>query len=283
MKTGLPKRLPQRKLLGKKFYVWLMAALASAITLVAYYQSLKPVLSREESAQDVEDFIRSKATAEQVANGLESVLVYHKYDGTNHEEFCCIGTVMIDKDYGPVVITAEHVFMTDINKSQIVGFRPLRKSIHAPEYYLNKIVKSSRDLKGCDVVVATFGLDPVLLSPFSGYNLDESNKLYFADVVVGGKKISSVRSLVSGETVPTIGYSRRGDGDKGQVFILIEYHCEPGESCTCFIDTYGGLWFVHAAPMPEVEKRICDDYRSLTHKDIKGVTTLSGPLGGNYD
>jgi hypothetical protein len=231
----------------------------------------------------VESYIRSKVTEEKVSPTLEPVALYYRHPGMAAEEFCCVGSVMIDKDYGPVVLTAEHVFRTDIHSTQIIGFKPLRKSVHEPEYYLDRIIKTSRNLKGADAVVATFGSLPVTFAPFSAYVLDEIGKNFYGDVTIGKKKIPHVRSVVSGEIVPTVGYCRRDEGTNGQVFILIEYHTRPGESGTGFVDDYGGLWIVHASPEPDIERQMLDDCEKLTHKKVKALTTLSGPFGGKYD
>ncbi len=280
-KTGLPKKQKQPKKNGGIIVTSLVILVLILLGIYCWIpKTPKPALLDE---QDIESYVRSKVSENVVCAGLEPVAVYHQRQGWEHKAFCCVGTVMMDKDHGPVLMTAEHVFRTDISGGQTVSFRPLRSSVDEPEYYLNKIIKTSHELKGADAVVATFASKPVSFAPFSTYVDGEIAKNFYGDVVIAKKKIVHLRSLVSGETVTPFGYERRGEGTNGQVFVIIDYHVRPGESGTGFIDDFGGLWIVHASPDPEIEKQMVDDYRDLMHKVVSAATTLSGPFGGKYD
>lgn len=106
---------------------------------------------------------------------------------------------------------------------------------------------------------------------------------FWADVVIEGKHISRLRSLVSGEYVETVGYARRGKEETGAVFVLINRSARAGESGTGYVDDFGGLWVLHSgAGSKETEKQICEEGRRMAGKDITGISSVSGPLFGQY-
>lgn len=239
-----------------------------------------PVAAKPE--QDIESYIRSQVSETQVAPGHEAVALYNQRPGRAGERFCCVGTILNDREYGIVLITAEHVFRTDIPGPQTVSIRPLR-NIDVPTYYVDRIVKTSREFGGQDAVMATFGTNPVAFQPFSRYVSREIAKGYYCDVAVGKTKVPELRSLVSGKTVKTIGYCRQGEDTNGPIFIMIECHVRPGESGTGFIDDHDGLYIVHASPDASIEKDLLDEYSKLTGRRVSGAATVSGPFGGHYE
>lgn len=232
--------------------------------------------------EEIESYIRSKTSETAISLGREPVALYYKRPDMLEEKFCCIGTVQADREYGMVVITAEHVFRTDIHAEQQISFRPLRKAVKEPIYYFDRIVKTSSEFGGQDAVMATFGDHPRSFPRFSKFVFGEVSKHFYGDVEVGTKKVPWIQSLVSGEKIPTIGYGRRGDSTNDPVFIIIECASRPGESGTGFIDEYGGLWVLHASPEPGQEELMRDEYERLMHKKIKAFSMVSGPFGGNY-
>ena len=88
--------------------------------------------------------------------------------------------------------------------------------------------------------------------------------------------------LIDGRSYETVGYVKRNNNDKS-VFILIECRSVAGESGSGFVDSRGGLWVLHAAPHPDDERQILEEGVRMTGKQIKGLTLVSGPIGGNYD
>jgi hypothetical protein len=211
------------------------------------------------------------------------VILYYRYPGWSTDKFCCVGTVLADKKYGTVVLTAEHVFRNDITSKQIISFRPLRPGVNEPPYYFKEIVLTSKDLGGHDALFATFGTEPVEFDRFSKFVNHEESRHFYGDVEVRGLKVPTVTSLVSGEKIRTFGYNRRGTNETDQVFILIEYSSRSGESGTGFIDDNGGLWVLHGAPESEAEHQLMmREYERLMHKKIAGFATICGPFGGKY-
>lgn len=233
--------------------------------------------------QDIESYIRSRTSEQQVSPGHEPVALYYKRKDMQKEGFCCVGTITYDKMYGMIVVTAEHVFRTDLFGAQQISIRPLRKGVNVPVYYFDHIVKTSSELNNQDVVMATFGTIPKMFDPFSKYVFREMSKHFYGDITIRDLKVPSMRSLVSGERIATFGYGRRGEHTNDPVFILIEYHSRLGESGTGFIDDNGGLWVLHATPEAGQEQLIIAEYEKLMNKRIKAASAVSGPFGGKYN
>jgi len=75
---------------------------------------------------DIETYVRSKLTQEDVAPGLVPAAIYYRRPDMSKEQFCCVGTLCPDSKGNPQIITAEHIFRTDIRSNQIMSVRALR-------------------------------------------------------------------------------------------------------------------------------------------------------------
>ena len=239
--------------------------------------------------QEIESHIRSIATQEEVTPGFEPAALYYRRPGMPNDKFLCLGTLFRDENHGAWIVTAEHVFRTDVNSPQTISVRTIRGHLSEPTIFINKIVASGTDLgkldnRPKDVVIASLGTTPVVLKPFSEFIDSELNQHFWGEVKVGDKKITRLRSVLSGEYVDTIGYVRRGKESNGSIFVLIERHSRKGESGTGYVDDFGGLWTLHGgAENQETESAICRECKTLTGKDIHAVSGVSGPLFGKYD
>jgi len=235
---------------------------------------------------DVETYVRSKLTQEDVVPGLVPAAIYFKRPDMAEEQFCCVGTLCPDSKGNPHIITAEHIFRTDIRSDQIMSVRALRGNMEPPVVYIGRIVATGKELgsgEERDIVIAALDLRPTAIKPYSTFLSDEMAQSFWVDVVIGGKKIPRLRSLLSGEYVETVGYTRRGEEKTGAIFVVINCSARPGESGTGYVDDFGGLWVLHSgAGSKEIENQACEESRRVTGKDITGISTVSGPLFGQY-
>ena len=256
-----------------------------ALVGIAYYFATRPPGTEPE----IESYIRSQLTQKDIAPGFEPAAIYFRNPGMTNEIFCCVGTIFRDTNHGVQIATAEHIFRTNIHSPKTLSVRALRGKMDPEVTYVNRILATGRDLGGAnhderDIVVASLGIRPVVLEPYSGFLDSEIGQNFWGPVLIGKTKIPRMRSLLSGEYVNTLGYARRGEGTNGALFVLIEKHVRRGESGTGYVDDYGGLWVVHSGTdTREEEAAICEEGHRITGKDITGVATVSGPLFGRYE
>jgi hypothetical protein len=274
----------------REFRKFVIISLVVILGIVAFgFYISRPPSPNISHAQvkDIESYIRAKVTQQTVMRGAYPALIYYKTVDTGIEGFLCSGTVFTDPARGLQIITAEHVFRKDMKANHTLEVKLLRGELNTAHCYINGIVRNSKDFNGYDMVVCDISDTPTVPNQFSDYTHEETGKSFYANVVILGKKLPTVRSIVSGETFPTIGYYRLGDesaGTNGAVFIIADCHMESGESGTGFVDPNGGLWILHGGPGdPDRERQILDEYQSITKKTASGIALLSGPYGGSYD
>ncbi len=233
---------------------------------------------------DVESEIRRSVVDRVVSSNREPVALYYRRAGMSSEQFCCVGTVFNYRDYGTVVMTSEHLFRTDLVGGQTIIIKPLRPSVHWPLFYMGRIVRTAADLGGNDAVMAKIGITHNIIQPFSPYVFSEAGTNFYGDVVIKHTKIPTLRSLVSGKEVRTIGYCQQIIENNNQVFVMIDYPSRAGQSGTGFIDDHDGLWILHASPEPDIALPMLEECRKLSHvTNVTAMSTVSGPFGGNYD
>jgi len=233
----------------------------------------------------VESYVRSLVTTNVVLEGFRPAIIYYKRPDMLKEEYCCVGSLFYTPKTGPRIISSGHVFRHDIPTTQVLSVRALNGTMDPEVVYINQIIFSgegssnSSDTK-LDIFVATLSTTPVVLQPYSNFTDGELNTNYWGEVSVGNKKITTVRSILSGEVVNTLGYTKY----EGGRHIIVNRTSRRGESGTGFVDEYGGIWVLHAGPENQAANLLIrEEGRQLTGKNIVGVTALSGPVFGKYD
>ncbi len=234
---------------------------------------------------DMEEYVSSMVTTNEVSPGYEPVIIYYQNDG-DVNRYCCVGTVFINKDKELNIITAEHIFRNTIKNKSIFSIKLLRGATDPVKRYLMEIVKTGSDFNGeeRDAVILKMGSQPTQFTPYSRFNDGEESQNFWGEVTIQNQRVRKVKSLISGKSFEAVGYSKV-DKINGAVFILIDKKSLIGESGTGFFDDHGGLWILHGAPEnSDIESLIKDEYKKLTGRMIQnGLTSLSGPFGGKYD
>ena len=271
----------------RRFVLFSLGSIIGVIVLWAMLENQKPPGT---SRPDIERYIRSSATKEMVSPGRVAALIYYKNVENGQEGFLCTGTIFSDTNAAAQIITAEHIFRNDLRDRHIFKVVPLNGTLELngaelPYCYMDRIVKTSRELGGKDAVIATISTNPVVFGQFSHYVYEEMGQSYWTNgVTIGKARIPTLRSIVSGEVVKTIGYYQPGTDTNVPLCIIADRLSYSGESGTGFVDDRDGLWVLHATPAtPELRRQICEECEQMSGQKISSVVTLSGPFGGHYD
>lgn len=242
----------------------------------------------KQSEIDIETYIKSKVAKEDVVPDMIPATIHYRRPDMTKEDFCAVGTIYTDKHGNPQIITAEHIFRVDVPSASVMSVRALRGSVDPPVTYIGSIVATGEDLGGPtreerDIVIASLVVNPTVIKPYSNFVHTETAQSFWGDVVIGRKKISRLRSLVSGEYVEVVGYSRRSEGKSGSTFVIINCCSRSGESGTGYVDDFGGLWVLHGgSSSKEIEDQAVAECEKVTGKKVVGISIVSGPLFGQY-
>ncbi len=195
-----------------------------------------------------------------------------------------MGTVFRDEINGLQVITAEHILRQEVRGSQIFKIKILRGEIEPKEFFATKIIKTSKDFaeNQQDAVIFSLGSEPVEFAPYSVFNSQETAQPFWGDLDILGHKIPTLTSVLSEEKVNVLGFAKRVEGTHTSTFVIIDRGAMTGESGTGFIDSFDGLWVLHAESDPKDTLAIMEECWQLTGKRISGAATVSGPFGGKY-
>jgi hypothetical protein len=99
---------------------------------------------------------------------------------------------------------------------------------------------------------------------------------------MGGKKVSSIHSLITGKEAAIIGYSTDGTNATPRC-ILIEAKNGEGYGGSPFYDEYGRMYILHAA-MSNTDPlfgTINRQFQEQLHRDSQGVAFIVGPIECN--
>lgn len=234
--------------------------------------------------KDMEAYIRSAATNKLIDPLYIPALIYSKEIGKLGEQFCCMGTVFIDEESELQILTVEHLFRIDYDGAEYYRVEPLLPSSHFTSAYIGRITKTSKDFNGTDAVTAKLHKKPITHPRFSLFTKKLAEKTTWEKVILNGKEVPTMRSLITGEVVRTIGFSHHPTNPKANRFVALDMKSFQCQSGSIFIDEYGGKWHIHAQiedPIMEVNAIIkCE---KVTGIRPRGITTVAGPFGGNYN
>ncbi|HEY9584102.1 MAG TPA: hypothetical protein VJI33_00770 [Candidatus Paceibacterota bacterium] len=182
-----------------------------------------------------------------LVSGLFPAAIYTYSNGL--VTFACVGTAFQSGASSFSVIVCEHIFPKGEDLCYCI--RIANKSSNNVVGFISKIELSSKDLKGCDAVVATIERGEKKIKGFS--LLDAENnyaKITFTNsVVISKMSVTNLRSLITGKPVKILGYGRRA-GREERPLIAAESKNTKGYSGSGYVDEHGRLFVLHGG-MPQ--------------------------------
>lgn len=227
-----------------------------------------------------------RMTNADVFPGLTPVAIYRYRASDQRVMFTAIGSLFRTDTNSYGIIVSEHLYGIEGGTECIYAFRIARPDSRRIDGFLGNIVMSSGDMYGCDIAIATVTNSPTPIKTFSTISsAPESTVLigYTDDVAVDRLRIKTLRSLITGISVPVVGYGliearARDDAGDHQAMLAIEEPGMEGKSGTVFFDRYDRIFLVSRGPVAlwqaGEETAFLDRFGHLP----KGITLVTGPI-----
>ena len=198
------------------------------------------------------------------------------------------------------IITAGHIIMSNERTgTNAYALRLLRTNDHNFFGYIGEMTYRSNGHPEDDLIIANVSPVPVYIAPFRTMNRREAIKAILASpIAIGNKEITSLRSLITGEYIPAIGYGAAIPADLKPIgtnaathdnlyaletkrpLVIIDLKCPSGFSGYPFIDGHGRLFTLQGGDDPSSNElaTIRPGFIELFHREPKGITMLAGPI-----
>ena len=263
-----------------------MAILALIWTVLAIPEALAQDENPQFQDDDIGRYVRAKTSQTIITPGITPVIIY-RHDSSmasNTWLYCSVGMVYAHEKEGLVVATAEHTFnYAPETGPETFRIESLRGQLDQSNKFFARLVKSSADYPSPrDIAIVKLGSRPASFTLTSGF-VGKPISLVPGEVMVLKKKVPLMRSVLSGEIVPTVGYMHSNYKLGDSWFVLIDYKVISGESGTPFVDGNGGVWFLHGKTDARAEQEFISIHQPVSGRKATAVASVSGPLGGRYD
>ncbi len=229
-------------------------------------------------------YVRSIATKEQIMPDLTPVIIYYRKASMTSDQYACMGNLFTRPGYQKQVVTSEHLLRKEVVEPQSFSVRYLTDTFDAPpRFYLGQIHETSKTVNlNADVLIMGITNQPVMHTGFSDFTDGEVTRHLYGEPVMANVRIPRLRSLLTGEWVTAFGWAVAGVETNSPRHMMIDFHGQTGMSGSGFTDDYGGLWILHGGPDAEGVEQIKEDCFRQTKMVIKHISSVSGPLTGNY-
>lgn len=199
---------------------------------------------------------------------------------SNKTHFACVGLAYA-YDGGYQLMVPEHLFVKGQNYAY--AFRVARPGNTNIDGFINGVIPPGDEAGDCDIAFATTGPEPRVIEGFYAKPLAVLTHMFPATTVtMGSKKVSSIRSLITGKTALIVGYDVEGTNTTPRG-ILIEAKNGEGYSGSPFYDEYGRLYILHSAMVgtDPLFKTINKQFQEQIHRNSQGIACIVGPMECN--
>lgn len=221
---------------------------------------------------DIEDYIHSKLTEEEVTDNYIPVAIY-RWLGGDQSVLCGIGSLTRGQKGPSYIVTAEHLI--SFEDQQVFGYRILRPLEKSIDHGISCVIRRGQDL----ALEEGQRPDFVLLGIGKSVRIQCTKRVKIDGVSNGEVSIFEepfeLRSIVSGEVVRALGTSTVAEDNHAE-YTIIDYESVHGESGTGFVDESGQLFVLKGKVLiAEEHMKIFRDHCG----DVKGFALVFGPLG----
>lgn len=233
-------------------------------------------------------------------SGMKLVAVYACKE-TNLVMYACVGTIYRSDPQTTEVILPEHLFATRISTNVYYGIRIMQPDSGKIDGYIDKIVMTGTNLANLDVAIARIGSRPTIIPPYIASRKHIPSTMYPSHrIMMGGKQVRQMKSLITGKVFPAIGYGVEFASDAEMLAntpekeaailksldkkssLAIDLKSEGGDSGTPYMDDHGRMFILSTGleEMVDAKLIIVDSQQSgaVINRPINGPTFLAGPL-----
>ena len=206
---------------------------------------------------------------------LVPVAVY--YFENNRTRFASVGLAYTGQG-GYQVILPEHLFVK--GQDCAYAFRVARPGNTNIDGFINAVIPPGEEAGECDIAFAPTGptsrvIEGIYDKPF----IARACPFPATAVTMKGKKVASIRSLITGKVALIVGYNTDGTNAEPRS-IIVEAKNGEGYGGSPFYDEYGRFYILNAAMSTNdsLFKNINHQFRDQIHRDSQGIAYLVGPM-----
>lgn len=215
---------------------------------------------------------------------------------SNQAIYACVGTVFQTGSNKFSVLLPEHLFMKTSGPEATYGIRLARPDSGKIDAFVGDIRFTSRSFNGHDIVVANVSASNAVVTNFvTSSRRTKTEIVPKTHVVILGKLVTGLRSLITNKPVRVIGYGfdplsamdkSAEELAKTPPMLIIDEPSAPGQSGTPYVDEHRRIFVLNRALVPEVNEAAGDQldalYFQVSGQHLRGASLLNGPVTFEY-
>ena len=193
-------------------------------------------------------------------------------------KYICVGTAYSNVACGWRIVLPCYIFPKGTTNQYAVQ---LAWRDHTFSEYIDSVTPCT-DSNGVTVVFGKLGLRPRNIVGFFAREAQTNQTLlYFTNaVVVEHKRVTSLRSITTPDTVNLLGYCARSTTDVDRGHLVVEKNCTPRDIGSAFTDRNGRLFMLQSGLARNDPDFAAIDRYTVEHlnRHVSGIAFFVGPI-----